>query len=174
MEDDNSAVVNSMNDYLDDMMQDYLVSYAYDYDKVNDQEFARKVKELQKERARRDVERISKIVNPPRGPVEVSLPTWGKTHGHEERILIIDDDNIDDVEIHGMPGEVETSYSFPGIGQTVEMSCPLCQAPMTCRLKDTETSYLKDIVEHYYTVAHKSCDCPDIYLNYGKSLRDLE
>jgi hypothetical protein len=166
MEDDSSTMT--------DMVQDFLVNYGYDYDKVADPEYARKVKELQKERARRDVERISKIVNPPRGPVEVSLPTWGKTHGHEERILVIDDDNIDDVEIYGMPGEVETSYSLPRVGETVEMSCPMCQAPMTCRLKDTETSYLKDIVEHYYTVAHKSCDCPDIYLNYGKSLRDLE
>ena len=166
MEDDSSTMT--------DMVQDFLVNYGYDYDKVTDPEYARKVKELQKERAQRDVERISKIVNPPRGPVEVLLPVWGKTHGHEERILVIDDDNIDDVEIYGMPGEVATSYSLPGVGQTVEMSCPICQAPMTCRLKDTETSYLKDIVEHYYTVAHKSCDCPDVYLNYGKSLRDLE
>ena len=165
MEDDSSTMT--------DMVQDFLVNYGYDYDKVTDPEYARKVKELQKERAQRDVERISKIVNPSHGPSESSSSSWGKTHGHEERILIIDDDNIDDVEIHGMPGEVETSYVVGAIGETVDMACPLCQAPMRCRLKEAETSYLKDIVEHYYTVAHKSCDCPDIYLNYGKSLRDL-
>lgn len=48
----------------------------------------------------------------------------------------------------------------------VDMSCPLCEAPMTAVLKDRRVRF-PDRTEDFYTVTSKQCDCPSVYLQYG-------
>lgn len=78
----------------------------------------------------------------------------------------------DPVEI--IPGEVETEATDFPVGSTVELSCPLCQGPMTCILKVKDVRSIKPLDTnvtstrhmHFYDVMSRSCDCPEIWLDY--------
>lgn len=75
-------------------------------------------------------------------------------------------DGEDTLEI--IPGEVETDVEDFPIGSTVELSCPVCQAPMTCvlHIKNSITINGVYITTHTYDVTSRLCDCPDIELRY--------
>lgn len=62
-----------------------------------------------------------------------------------------------------LPGEddVEDGASSIPIHTVVELSCPICQAPMSAKLMDKVRFVHR--AEDFYMIISKECDCPEVY-----------
>ena len=62
-----------------------------------------------------------------------------------------------------LPGEddVEDGASSIPIHTVVELSCPICQAPMSAKLMDKVRFVHR--AEDFYIIISKECDCPEVY-----------
>jgi len=67
-----------------------------------------------------------------------------------------------DTCVEGEDDAADPTIEIP-VYTVVDLSCPLCAAPMEGRLTDKITNNLTR--EHYYTVVSKQCDCPEIYFH---------
>ena len=69
----------------------------------------------------------------------------------------------DDLLDSYFPGEddVEDGASSIPIHTVVELSCPVCQAPMSAKLMDKVRFIHR--TEDFYMIISKECDCPEVY-----------